>query len=220
MGGVGFIGDLQRLRSPSASPGCLNGRPDGGPARCLEPPRLGPCRAAAEAARWNLPTDELRERSQEIGARVVADRRRSDCAPLAEHERDPPNRAPTAPSPVPDDDLGGDLAHARGQRASVCAAINEHPHQYQRWRVLDSQSTLESAVARPAEYAQYEAGDLALQASVLAHGISWATTNASHSSPGSHSSSSTANRSTAADSELTDWIIELRAGLTPRASPK
>jgi death on curing protein len=85
---------------------------------------------------------------------------------------------------------------------------------------LRNRDGLESALARPGAYANYEQADLALQAAVLAHGIA-------EGQPFIDGNKRAALvtmlvfleingfRVDATDRELADWILGLSAGLTP-----
>lgn len=85
---------------------------------------------------------------------------------------------------------------------------------------LRNRSGLESALDRPATYAHYRDGDLALQAAVLAHGIA-------EGQPFIDANKRLAlvalltfldvngYRVLISDRELADWIISLSAGTTP-----
>ncbi len=85
---------------------------------------------------------------------------------------------------------------------------------------LRNRDGLESALARPAAYAHYEAADLALQGAVLAHGIA-------EGQPFIDGNKRTALvamlafleingfRVQASDRQLADWILGLSAGTTP-----
>jgi death-on-curing protein len=87
---------------------------------------------------------------------------------------------------------------------------------------LRSRDALKGALGRPASYAHYEHADLALQATVLAHGIA-------ESQPFLDGNKRTAliamltfleingYRVRATDRELADWIVSFGSGATPLA---
>ena len=90
---------------------------------------------------------------------------------------------------------------------------------------LRSRAGLESAIARPETYAHYQDADLALQATVLAHGIA-------EGQPFIDGNKRTALiamlvflevngwRVEASDPELADWILRFSRGATPEAVAK
>ena len=86
--------------------------------------------------------------------------------------------------------------------------------------LLRSRSALEGALARPASYAHYQNADLALQATVLAHGIAESQGFLDGNKRLALVAMLTfleANgyRVDASDPELAGWIIDLSADLTP-----
>jgi death-on-curing protein len=85
---------------------------------------------------------------------------------------------------------------------------------------LRNREGLQSALARPATYAHYEGADLALQATVLAHGIA----EGQQFIDGNKRTALVAMltflevnglRVEASDPELADWILSFSAGATP-----
>jgi death on curing protein len=85
---------------------------------------------------------------------------------------------------------------------------------------LRNQDGLESALARPAAYAHYENADLALQATVLAHGIAEGQLFIDANKRTALVAMLTfleisGLRVEAADPELADWILSFSAGATP-----
>jgi death-on-curing protein len=84
---------------------------------------------------------------------------------------------------------------------------------------IRNRSGLESALARPRSYAHYEDADLALQAAVLAHGISESQTLIDGNKRLALVAMLTflevnGSRVEAPDPELADWILSLSAGKT------
>ncbi len=90
---------------------------------------------------------------------------------------------------------------------------------------LRNKAGLESALARPETYAHYQAADLALQATVLAHGIA----EGQQFIDGNKRTALIAMLTfleingwcvEAPDPELADWILSFSAGATPEAVAK
>jgi len=90
---------------------------------------------------------------------------------------------------------------------------------------LRNRTGLESAIARPETYAHYQDADLALQATVLAHGIA----EGQQFIDGNKRTALIAmlvflelngRRVEASDPELADWILRFSRGATPEAVAK
>jgi death-on-curing protein len=82
---------------------------------------------------------------------------------------------------------------------------------------LRNRAGLESAIARPETYAHYQDADLALQASVLAHGIAESQCFIDGNKRTALIAFLEINgwRVEASDPELADWILSFSAGATP-----
>jgi death-on-curing protein len=86
---------------------------------------------------------------------------------------------------------------------------------------LRSRDSLAGAVGRPESYAHYESADLALQATVLAHGIAETQPFVDGNKRAALVSMLTfleinGFRVAASDRELADWILSFSRGATPR----